>query len=276
MTSLHLRPGSQVYTRAIVAAQMLAQIGAFALPALLPGYIARWDLSKTEAGWLVGIFFAAYVVMVPILVALTDRIPARRVYMFGTGLTALAHLGFALVADGFWSGLVLRILAGIGWAGTYMPGLKAIADPLEGVAQSRAVSWHAAGVGISGAASFAIAGVIDRIAGPEAAFLLGAATAFAAVLVAAMVMPARLPRQVPAAAQQRNLLDFRPVFRNRAAMGWIVGYTVHTWELAALRAWGVTFHVAVIAAWCAFLAAGCSDPVHARRPGRNRDLNHGK
>src|SRR5207302_1578366 len=85
-------------------------LGAFALPALLPGYIARWDLSKTEAGWLVGIFFAAYVVMVPILVALTDRIPARRVYMFGTGLTALAHLGFALVADGFWSGLVLRIL----------------------------------------------------------------------------------------------------------------------------------------------------------------------
>jgi hypothetical protein len=26
--------------------------------------------------------------------------------------------------------------------------------------------------------------------------------------------------------------------RNRAAVGWIVGYTVHTWELAALRAWG--------------------------------------
>ena len=53
-------------------------------------------------------------------------------------------------------------------------------------------------------------------------------------------MPAALPRQAPAAAQRR-LLDFRPVFRNRAAMGWIAGYTVHTWELAALRAWGVTF-----------------------------------
>ena len=24
-------------------------------------------------------------------------------------------------------------------------------------------------------------------------------------------------------------------------MAWIAGYTVHTWELAALRAWGVTF-----------------------------------
>ena len=36
-----------------------------------------------------------------------------------------------------------------------MPGLKAIADPLEGAAQSRAVSWHAAGVGIAGAMFFA-------------------------------------------------------------------------------------------------------------------------
>jgi MFS family permease len=70
-------PGTRSYTKAIVAAQMLAQIGAFALPALLPGYIAHWDLSKTEAGWLVGIFFAAYVLMVPVLVSLTDRVPIR-------------------------------------------------------------------------------------------------------------------------------------------------------------------------------------------------------
>ena len=225
---------------------MLAQIGAFALPALLPGYIVRWELSKTQAGWLVGIFFASYVAMVPLLLALTDRMPARRVYLFGTSLTALSHLGFALLADGFWSALMFRTLAGIGWAGTYMPGLKAIADPLTGIAQSRAVSWHAAGVGISGALSFAIAGFIGSWLGPTTAFLVGAAAAASAVLVAACIMPGVLPR---AAAQgpRRPLLDFRPVFHNRAAMGWIAGYTVHTWELAALRAWGVTFLAAVAA-----------------------------
>jgi MFS family permease len=237
---------SSGYIRAIVAAQMLAQIGAFALPALLPDYIERWTLSKTEAGWLVGIFFAAYVVMVPVLVALTDRIPVRRVYLFGTGLTAISHFGFALIADGFWIGFALRVLAGIGWAGTYMPGLKAIADPLDGVAQSRAVSWHAAGVGISGAASFAIAGGIAHWFGPAAAFLLGGATALAAMLLAALVMPATVTKPSGQAASRR-LLDVRPVLRNRAAMGWIVGYTVHTWELAALRAWGVTFLAAAIA-----------------------------
>jgi MFS family permease len=239
-------PGSRAYIRAIVAAQMLAQLGAFALPALLPGYIERWGLSKTEAGWLVGIFFAAYVVMVPVLVALTDRIPARRVYLLGTGLTAISHFGFALIADGFWTAFALRVLAGVGWAGTYMPGLKAIADPLDGVAQSRAVSWHAAGVGISGAASFAIAGLVGEWAGPNAAFLLGGAAALTAFLLAASVMPARLVKPAAKAASRR-LLDFRPVFRNRAAMGWIAGYTVHTWELAALRAWGVTFLAAAAA-----------------------------
>jgi hypothetical protein len=134
-----LPPGSRGFVAAIVAAQVLTQIGAFTLPALLPGYIERWSLSKTGAGWLVGIF-AAYVPAVPVLLALTDCVPARRVYLVGTGLTALSHLGFALVADGFWFGLPLRALTRVGWAGAYMPGLKAIADPLEGAVQSRARS----------------------------------------------------------------------------------------------------------------------------------------
>jgi MFS family permease len=231
------------FVAAVVAAQVLVQIGAFALPALLPGYIGRWHLSKTEAGWLIGIFFAAYVAAVPVLVALTDRVPARRIYMTGAAMTALSHLGFALLADGFWSGFLLRAIAGVGWAGAYMPGLKVIADRLEGTTQSRAVSWHAAGVGIAGASSFVVAGLLDAVSGPRAAFLFGAVAAMGALAIAAVVMPAGSARRETAHA----LLDFRPVFRNRAAMAWIAGYTVHTWELAALRAWGVTFLTATAA-----------------------------
>ncbi|MGK7861252.1 MFS transporter [Falsiroseomonas sp. E2-1-a4] len=230
------------FVAAIVVAQVLAQIGAFTLPALLPGYLAAWQLSATEAGWLIGAFFAAYVAAVPVLVALTDRLPARRIYLLGTALTAVSHFGFAFLAEGFWSGLALRALAGIGWAGCYMPGLKALADRLEGAAQSRAVSWHAAGVGIAGASSFLVAGTLDALAGPEAAFLFGGIAALAAFGIGAGVLPDTRP-----APRGGALLDFRPVLRNRAAMAWIAGYTVHTWELAALRAWAVTFLALVIA-----------------------------
>jgi MFS family permease len=228
---------------AVVAAQVLAQIGAFALPALLPGFIDRWGLSASEAGWMVGVFFAGYVVAVPVLVALTDRVAARRIYLVGAGCTALSHLGFVLVADGFWSGMALRALAGVGWAGCYMPGLKVLADGLRGDAQARAVGWHAAGVGISGAASFLMAGGLDALAGPTAPFLFAAVAATGALAIGAVAMP----RTAPAGGVRAGLLDFRPVLRNRAAMAWIVGYTVHTWEMAVVRAWGVTFLATAIA-----------------------------
>jgi hypothetical protein len=129
-----------------------------------------------------------------------------------------------MLADGFWSGLLMRALAGVGWAGAYMPGLKAIADPLHGAAQSRAVSWHAAGVGIAGAVSFAVAGFFDALAGARAAFLLGAVAATVAFVIAATIMPSTLPRRTsPGGA----LLDFRPVFGNSRAMAWIVGCRAH-------------------------------------------------
>jgi MFS family permease len=239
-----LRPGTPRFIAAMVIAQVLTQIGAFTLPALLPVYIDRWSLSATEAGWLIGIFFAAYVPAVPLLLALTDRVPARRIYLLGTGATALAHLGFGLLADGVWSGLAFRALAGIGWAGAYMPGLKAIADPLAGSAQSRAVSWHAAGVGFAGALSFAMAGAVAALAGPDAAFIAGGVLAAGAFLIALAILPDTPP---PPRAGAGRLLDFRPVLRNRQALAWIAGYCVHTLEMAVLRAWGVAFLAASFA-----------------------------
>jgi predicted MFS family arabinose efflux permease len=233
-----LLPGSRGFVVAMVTAQILTQIGAFTLPALLPEMMARWSLSATDAGWLIGIFFAAYVPAVPVLLSLTDRFPARRIYLVGTGATALAHLGFAFFADGFWGGLFFRALAGIGWAGAYMPGLKAIADPLTGVAQSRAVAWHTAGVGIAGAASFALAGLCDALVGPAFAFLVAGIAASGAFAIAMLILPDAPP---PKSAASRGLLDFRPVFANRRAMAWIAGYTVHTLEMAVLRAWAVAF-----------------------------------
>jgi predicted MFS family arabinose efflux permease len=119
-----------------------------------------------------------------------------------------------------------------------MPGLKSIADPLTGVAQSRAVAWHAAGVGIAGASSFALAGLCDALVGPSFAFLVAGLAASGAFAMAMLILPDAPP---PKRAARRGLLDFRPVFANRRAMAWIAGYTVHTLELAVLRAWAVAF-----------------------------------
>ena len=115
----------------VCAAQVFVQIGAYYWPALLPQMMRHWSLSNSEAGWITSSFYGAYMLSVPVLVTLTDRIDAKRVYLFGVGCTLVAHLAFGLLADGFWSAMALRGLAGIGWAGTYMTGLKLLADQVD-------------------------------------------------------------------------------------------------------------------------------------------------
>lgn len=221
----------------LCAAQFTAQIGAFAVPALLPTFIAEWGLSNTEAGWVAGLYYAGYMVTVPVLASLTDRMDARRIYLASVALTAAANAGYALLADGFASAALFRTLMGVGWAGTYMPGLKALSDLAEGPHQSRAVAAHAAAVGVSGALSFVVAGTVADWFGWRWALSASAIGATLAFLLVACFVPSRPP---PAAAQRR-LLDFRPVLANRSALAYSLCYMVHTWEMSALRGWVVAF-----------------------------------
>ena len=235
-------PAVSRLNRAVVvmcAAQACAQIGAFGVAALIPTLIPAWSLSNTEAGWISGIYYAAYTLVVPLLSSLTDRVDPKRIYLGSVALTAVAFAGFAWVATGFWSALAFRALMGVGWAGSYMPGLKALSDVTDGPQQSRAVAAHAAAVGISGALSFGVAGAVNVRLGWQWALVpgaLGAALAFALVLIG---LPARPPRT--SSGPRAALLDFRPVLRNRSALAYSLAYCVHTWEMSALRAWVVTF-----------------------------------
>jgi predicted MFS family arabinose efflux permease len=224
----------------VCVAQALVQIGAFFWPALLPGMIARWALTNSEAGWITAIFYGAYILAVPILVTLTDRVDAKRVYLAGVAMTVVGHLFFALFADGFWSALVSRALAGVGWAGTYMTGLKLLADKIDAKLVSRAAAGHAASIGISGALSFACADIVAELAGWRAAFLVGGVSAALAWLLVAIAAPART-HPLPPPKPDHALFDFRPVFRNRSAMAYAIAYCIHTLEMNALRGWGVAF-----------------------------------
>jgi len=241
MTRRHSAP---FLIAAVCTAQTLAQLGGFTFAALLPVFFREWGLSHTEAGWLSGIIFGAYAVAVVFVLPVTDRIDPRRVYMAAVALTTCSHLGMALIAEGFWTGLLFRTMAGIGWAGTYMVGLKALADLIEGPAQSRAVAFHAASLGAGGSLSFVLAGAAARWFDWHGAFLVSATGSFCALLVMALLVPAAPKRE---AAPETRLMDFGPVFRNRSAMAYAIGYCVHTWEMFTVRSWVVTFLVFTLA-----------------------------
>src|SRR5215470_4295918 len=185
----------------VCVAQVCAQIGAYTWPALLPGFISEWRITNGQAGWITGLFYAAYTVSVPFLVTLTDRVDPRSVYLTGVGLTVMSHVGFALFANGPWGAGAARIVAGVGWAGTYMTGLKLLADRVDPALMSRAVAGHAASIGIAGALSFLFAGALNRWFGWRAAFLGAAAAAATAWLIVRLGAPAQdRHRDAPPAA----------------------------------------------------------------------------
>ena len=85
----------------VCAAQVLVQIGAFFWPALLPGMMRLWQLTNSEAGWITASFYGAYMVSVPVLVTLTDRVDPKRVYLFGVASTVVGPLAVRIACRGF-------------------------------------------------------------------------------------------------------------------------------------------------------------------------------
>src|SRR5689334_19930235 len=100
----------------------IPSLASFSLvPALLPRFIVSWSLSNAEAGWLAGIMSAGYMMAVLPLVALTDRIPARTIFLVSSVLNALCCFGIAF-SDDLLPALIWRAMNGIAVAGMYMPG----------------------------------------------------------------------------------------------------------------------------------------------------------
>jgi predicted MFS family arabinose efflux permease len=121
---------------ATCAAEILCLAGFSIVPALLPQFIEVWSLTNTQAGWLAGITSAGYMLAVVPLASLTDRRPARQLYLASSALSVLSCVGMAL-CDSLLPALGFRALAGIAMAGMYMPGLRALTHGVKGATRAR-------------------------------------------------------------------------------------------------------------------------------------------
>ncbi len=223
----------------ICIAEILTMQGVFTFSSMLPFFLTEWQLDSVDAGWISGIYYGSYMISVMILVSLTDWIDAKKIYITGVLITLVSCVGFALFVEGFWSAMLFRILGGIGLAGTYMPGLKALTDRLSGRSMVRATSFYTASFGAGSALSFLIGGSILEWYSWEIAFWIAGLCALLALLIVAIVLENR-PNHVGERSGLRSL-DFRPVLRNRNVMGWIACYSTHNYELFAFRSWIVVY-----------------------------------
>ncbi|MEC7757431.1 MAG: MFS transporter, partial [SAR324 cluster bacterium] len=233
----------------ICAAEVLTMQGVFTFSSMLPFFFAEWKLDSVDAGWISGIYYGFYMISVIILVSLTDWIDAKKIYITSVLITLFSCVGFALFVEGYWTAMLFRALGGIGLAGTYMPGLKALTDRLSGTSRTRATSFYTSSFGVGSAFSFLIGGYVLDWFPWETAFWIAGFCALLALLIVWKVFES-MPNQVGPRSGLRSL-DLRPVLRNSDSMAWIACYSTHNYELFAFRSW--------IIAYLAFALSGASE-----------------
>ena len=227
----------------VCTAEILSLAGFSLVPALLPQFMTIWSLSNAQGGWLAGIMSGGYMLAVLPLVVLTDRVPARSVFLASSALGALSCFGIAL-SNTFLAALAWRAVSGVAIAGIYMPGLRALTDGMAGARRARAAAWYTSSFTLGTSLSFLL-GQVGIGWGWPSAFVLAGLLGALGVLIAWTA----LPRTAPAPAEIVHAwLDVRPVLRNRDALALIAGYAATIWGTVGLRQWIVVF--------LAFCAAG--------------------
>jgi MFS family permease len=219
-----------------------------AYSAALPLLRVDWTMSAGEAGLVQSAYHAGFLVSLFAVGFLSDHYGAKRVFLWSSITAAASGVAFALLADGFTSGMLLYGLAGLCSGGSYTPGLALIAERLPGSYQGRAMGFYLAAASLGYALALLLAGAVIPLAGWRGAFV---ATALGPVLAAALGF--RVLRHTPNVVHplppdhaERGAI--RTVWQDRPVMLSIWGYVAHAWELLGLWAWLPAFLAAALAA----------------------------
>jgi MFS family permease len=222
----------------VCVAEVLSIVGVFAFPSIQVELGRLWGLDAVALGWINGLYYAAYGVGVCVLSSLTDRVDARTVFLGGSIVSLVACCGFALLAAGFWSALLLRAAAGLGLAGTFIPALRALLDRLPERSRSRGMAWYTSSFAFGTSISFYYAGAVARSLGWR--WVFGGAGVLS--LVAALLVWIGLDAVAPPEHESHPsvLRGLLAVLESRPARLNILAYAGHMWELFALRTWIVS------------------------------------
>jgi MFS family permease len=196
--------------RALVLAMCVGQLGNLLPHVVVPAIMAQhliplWGLSAAQAGLMASAYAFGYMLAVPVLTALTDRIDARGILFAGSLVSGLATIAFGLFADGLASAIVLWGIGGAGFGGAYMPGLKALTDRLPPGDISRSVTLYTSSFSVGVGLSFLVAQLVADHLGWRAAFLVTGLGPL--LMIVACLMLAPFGQSLPVVIRSTSVLS---------------------------------------------------------------------
>ena len=216
----------------IVLAELFGTSLWFTGSAAVPRLLEPWNLSRTEAAWLLISTQLGFIVgtLGLAVTGLADRFPANRIFAGASLMGAVANLGFAYMADGLAWAILFRTVTGLSLAGIYPLGMKLIVGwaPRQAGAM---LGWLVGALTLGTASPFLLRGI-----GSDFAWQIPVAVASALAIVGGMMVlvlgegPQRKPGANVRWKAVRHAFQV-PAFRSSA-----LGYFGHMWELYAFWA----------------------------------------
>jgi predicted MFS family arabinose efflux permease len=217
---------------------ILGQVAIMAVPAVIVELASEWSLGAAQIGWLGGVYFAGYAAGLPFLSGAAGRGDGRRAYVASAAIAGIASFAFAIEASGFWSAIALRFMAGVGFSGIHIVGLKLMVDRLEGDTRARAGAFYSAAYAFGSGTSFLIAGALSSAFGWRATFIVAGTGALLAIPLLMAIGPPLAGNEI---RSTRWFPDFRAALRQREVVRYVIAYAGNTWEVFAIRVWFVPF-----------------------------------
>ncbi len=220
----------------------LALLPSNLVAAAVPLLMAEWGAGAAAVGWVFSAYQVGYLIGVVFLLPLTDRVRTGLVVTGCAVITSAAFLAFPLLARDVWSAAALRVLAGLGLAGIYMPGVRVVAGAVPAHRRGFAVGAYVSSFYLGAAVSLWLTGALLPHLGWRGAGLGMGSLAVLAVPIAWYAT--RVGGPPPGG---RSRLD-PAVARVPGVMRVVLGYTGHSWELYVSRGWLAAYLAAVMAA----------------------------
>jgi len=209
--------------------------------AVLPLLKEEWGMSNTMAGSIFSVYQLGYILSGVILSTLADRFSIRKIFIISAIWSGIANLLFALFAHDYSSAMLLRALTGIGMGGTYMPGLKLVAERFDSSKRGRAIGIYVGSLVLGASLSLLVTGTVASFSGWRISFIACSAGVSIGVLMSIKVFRGYQPsrfRKMPGESYMKS------VVKNRPAMLMILGYGSHMWEMYGMRSWLAPFFTA--------------------------------
>jgi MFS family permease len=221
-------------------AQFLSMLIWFNYSAVLPLIQSEWGLTSGQAGIILSSFQFGYVISVFFFGYLSDRINPRIIFIISAFIAGLSGLLFGLFANGYISGLIFRILAGIGLGGIYVPGLKYLSGIYPPHSRGKTFGIYVGALVVGSGSSLLFSSPLISFFGWREVVVI---TSLGSFLAALMMFLYKVNPEMPKLPPEMSIKLLKSLFKNKNLVAMNLAYVGHMWELYAFWGWVGPFMV---------------------------------